>query len=318
MNTSNIGGRNRQRPQYTFQPNQVFEHVRELIQSYELSYPGLKIEYEKQRNGLFIRVVKSKKMSAKVPDDIQGSLEPYINQILQGDYLEHLVPLPSTSIPIMISDIPYVDELNESDEDDTAYLSYLEWMRECLIHLYRVGTPDCRLCLNVQADSGTNGTTRSLYADVLQLAKTVGFQYRSEVTWYQPIYRSSVFGRGSASSPTIVNPVERIMILFKHQWERIGKQVSTLGSDSRHLTHGFWQIDLDEAQDVSPHLARLPLQIPINLLKLLSYKDDIVLDPFGAAGSVAVAAKQLGRPFISVEPSEYHSDMAQERLARVA
>jgi hypothetical protein len=30
MNTSNIGGRNRQRPQYTFQTAQVFDHVRQL------------------------------------------------------------------------------------------------------------------------------------------------------------------------------------------------------------------------------------------------------------------------------------------------
>ena len=210
-----------------------------------------------------------------------------------------------------------VDDLNESAEDETAYLSYLEWMRECLTHLYRIGTSDSRLCLNVQADSGNNDTTHSLYSDILQLAKTVGFQYKSEITWYQPVYRSSAFGKGSASSPTIVNPVERIMILYKHQWEKIDNKFSNMGAESRLLTHGFWQINLDE-QDTSPHLARLPVQIPINLLKLLSYKDDVVLDPFGAAGSVAVAAKQLGRPFISIESTEHHFETAQERLARVA
>jgi DNA modification methylase len=221
---------------------------------------------------------------------------------------------------MMISDIPYVDELNESVEDDTAYVSYLEWMRECLSHLYRVGTPDCRLALNVQADSGRNGVTHSLYSDVLQLAKTVGFQYRSEVTWYTPIFqRSALNNVGSVHVPNLTSAVERIAILYKHSWEKQRKGTSdNLGADQMRLTQGLWEIDPDEQQDTSLHLARLPLEIPLNLLRLLGYQDDVVLDPFGSGGTVAVAAQQLGRPFISIEASAHHWEIAKERLERVA
>jgi site-specific DNA-methyltransferase (adenine-specific) len=84
------------------------------------------------------------------------------------------------------------------------------------------------------------------------------------------------------------------------------------------LVQGFWEIDPDEQQDTSLHLARLPLEIPLNLLRLLSYQDDVVLDPFGSGGTVAVAAQQLGRSYISIESSEHHWEIAKERLERAA
>ena len=108
INTRNIG-RNRQRPQYTFHTTQLFDHMRQIVQSYELAYPGLQVEYEKQRNGLFIRVVKSKNAPAQMPEDVHKSLEPFINQVLQGNYLDTLATLPNSSIPIIMSDLPYVD-----------------------------------------------------------------------------------------------------------------------------------------------------------------------------------------------------------------
>jgi site-specific DNA-methyltransferase (adenine-specific) len=77
-------------------------------------------------------------------------------------------------------------------------------------------------------------------------------------------------------------------------------------------------VDPEETQDVSLHLAKLPLAIPINLIKLLSYKDDVVLDPFGGSGSVGVAAKQLGRRYILIEQAEQSCTAAKERLDCVA
>jgi site-specific DNA-methyltransferase (adenine-specific) len=317
MQTGNIGGRHGQRPEPIFHTSHVFDHVRQLLQSYQVSYPGLEVVYETQQNALTIRVTPSKPTASQgAVEDVAPSLEPFLNQILQGEYLDTLATLPANSLPMIITDLPYVDALSDTSDDDSAYLSYLGWMRECLIHLYRIGTPECRLCLNVQADVGNNGIMHSLYSDILQLAKQVGFQYRSEITWYQPVYRRSTLGKGSASAPHLVNPVERVMILYKHQWERLGKGVSPSGSASPHLAHGLWQIDVEEIPGTAQHRVHFPLQVPVNLLQLLSDKDDVVLDPFGGAGSVAVAAKQLGRKFILIAQDAQGGDLVRERLLR--
>jgi site-specific DNA-methyltransferase (adenine-specific) len=205
-------------------------------------------------------------------------------------------------------------------QDDKPYREYLEWLRACLTELYRIGTPDGRYALNLATDTSKGGITRTLYSDVLHIAKSIGFQYKSEITWRMPVFKSTAFGSwGSASAPNIISTVERIMLLYKHQWNTQNQGVSDdLSPEFLQLVQGVWIVDPEDRQDVSLHRAQLPLEIPVNLIRLLSYRDDVVLDPFGGSGSVAVAAKQLGRPFILIEQAEQYCTAARERLERVA
>jgi site-specific DNA-adenine methylase/DNA modification methylase len=321
MNTSHIGGRGRPRPQSTFQTAQVFDHVRQLIRSYELAFPGLEVEYQTKQNTVTIRVTKSKKSASSqaTVEHIQEPLEALLNQVINENCQEVLPTIPSNSIPLVITDVPMFDDfyVEEHPHDEASYLDYLDWLRAVFTELYRMGTSDARYCLNIQ---GTNGSARCSYTDIVQLARQVGLQFRSEITWYTPVFqRSALSNSGSVTSPHLANAVERIVVLYKHSWEKQRKGPSdNLGSDHMRLTQGLWEIDPDEQQDTSLHLARLPLEIPLNLLRLLSYQDDVVLDPFGSGGTVAVAAQQLGRPFISIEASEHHWEIAKERLGRVA
>jgi site-specific DNA-methyltransferase (adenine-specific) len=295
------------------------------VQSYELTYPDLRVEYEQQRNALTIRVTECKHTASQSQGaitEVAQSLEPLINQVVHGDCLDILPTIPSHSVPIVITDPPYNIGLEYAGdyEDDKPYLAYLEWLRACLTELYRIGTPDCRYAINIATDTCKGGVTRTLYSDVLQMAKSIGFQYKSEISWRLPIFKSTAFGSwGSASSPNIISTVERIMLLYKHQWQKQNKGVSDdLTADFLHLVQGLWVVDPEDRQDVSLHLPKLPLEIPVNLIKLLSYQDDVVLDPFGGSGSVAVAAKQLGRPYILIEQAEQSCVAAKERLERVA
>jgi site-specific DNA-methyltransferase (adenine-specific) len=323
MQTANIGRRPGQRPEPILPTTHVLAHVRNLVQSYELTYPGLQVEYEEQRHALTIRVTESKHTATQVSvTDSRPSLEPFLNQVIQGDCLDVLPTIPSDSVPIIISDPPFNIGIEYSGDyqDNKPYCEYLEWLRECLTELYRIGTLDCRLCLNVATDTSKGGVNRSLYSDVLQVAKQIGFQYRSEITWRLPVFKCQAIGSwASASSPNVICPVERIMLLYKHQWQKQHIGISDdLSTDFLHLVQGLWVVDPEDRQDVSLHLAKLPLAIPLNLIKLLSYKDDVVLDPFGGSGSVAVAAKQLRGPFILIEQAEQYCEAAKERLAQVA
>jgi site-specific DNA-methyltransferase (adenine-specific) len=323
MQTANIGKRPAQHPEPLFHTTHVFEHVRQLLQSYEVSYPGFHVEYEQQWQALTIRVTPSKYTASQgAVEDVASSLEPFMNQIVHGDCLDILPTLPSNSVPLVITDLPYNIGLDEAGDtqDDTPHLEYLEWLRACLVQLYRLGTPDCRYAINIATNISKGGITRSLYSDVLQIAKSLGFQYKSEIIWRMPMFRSAAFGSwGSASAPNIISTVERVMLLYKHQWQKQRKGISDdLSADFLHLVQGMWVVDPEDRQDVSLHLAKLPLEIPLNLIKLLSYQDDVVLDPFGGSGSVGVAAKQLGRPYILIEQAEQACVVAKERLERVA
>jgi DNA modification methylase len=49
-------------------------------------------------------------------------------------------------------------------------------------------------------------------------------------------------------------------------------------------------------------------------MKLFSYKNDIVLDPFNGAGTTTLVAWKLHRRFIGIDVSQQYCDMALQRL----
>ena len=57
-----------------------------------------------------------------------------------------------------------------------------------------------------------------------------------------------------------------------------------------------------------------PEELVKRLLKLFSYKNDIVLDPFNGAGTTTKVAKQLNRKFIGIDISEEYCKTAENRL----
>jgi site-specific DNA-methyltransferase (adenine-specific) len=57
-----------------------------------------------------------------------------------------------------------------------------------------------------------------------------------------------------------------------------------------------------------------PEELPRRLMKLFSYKHDIVLDPFNGAGTTSLVAWKLSRRFIGIDVSEQYSAQAMKRL----
>ena len=51
------------------------------------------------------------------------------------------------------------------------------------------------------------------------------------------------------------------------------------------------------------HPAMFPEELPRRLMKLFSYKNDIVLDPFNGAGTTTLVAAKYGRRFIGIDVS---------------
>jgi site-specific DNA-methyltransferase (adenine-specific) len=66
------------------------------------------------------------------------------------------------------------------------------------------------------------------------------------------------------------------------------------------------------------HPAMFPEELPRRLMKLFSYKNDIVLDPFNGAGTTTLVARKLRRRFIGIDVSQQYCDTALQRLVTAA
>ena len=82
------------------------------------------------------------------------------------------------------------------------------------------------------------------------------------------------------------------------------------------LTLDVWSIPPESARRVG-HPAPFPVELPEQLVRLYTFKNDLVLDPFMGSGSALVAAARLGRRYAGYDLDESYVDIARRRVEEV-
>jgi site-specific DNA-methyltransferase (adenine-specific) len=77
------------------------------------------------------------------------------------------------------------------------------------------------------------------------------------------------------------------------------------------LVFGQWNYFADTK---SLTKATFSMDIPTKAIKILSYKNDIVMDPFAGSGTSLVAAQILDRRWLGIELSENYTNIARTRV----
>ena len=80
----------------------------------------------------------------------------------------------------------------------------------------------------------------------------------------------------------------------------------------REFTKNVWQIANVADRE---HPAAFPVEIPRRLIKLFSWVDETVLDPFAGTGTTGLAAAELGRRCVCVDSNARYVTKIKERLA---
>ena len=90
--------------------------------------------------------------------------------------------------------------------------------------------------------------------------------------------------------------------LSKEEWIEYTKQI--------------WDIPTPNKGDVAygQHAAIMPEEIAYRCIRLFSYIDDIILDPFTGSGTTLKVAKQLQRRYIGYEIYDHYQDLINEKL----
>jgi DNA modification methylase len=77
------------------------------------------------------------------------------------------------------------------------------------------------------------------------------------------------------------------------------------------LVYGQWEYFADTKQQTK---ATFSMDIPSKAIKILTYKNDIVMDPFTGSGTSLVSAEILGRRWIGIELSSNYVEVAKKRV----
>jgi site-specific DNA-methyltransferase (adenine-specific) len=221
------------------------------------------------------------------------------------------------TLDLIITSPPYnLDIQYNSNDDKLTYDHYLSFCTQWLSRCYHWLKSDGRFCLNIPLDKNKDGQ-QSIGADLTTLAKSVGFKYHATIVWNEgTISRRTAWGSWlSASAPYVIAPVELILVLYKHHWKKTSgsKESDITKPEFIEWTNGLWTF-VGASKKRIGHPAPFPLELPRRCIKLFSYVDDLVFDPFVGSGTTLVAAYQNKRRSIGVDIDPNYCELAVKRL----
>lgn len=241
-----------------------------------------------------------------------------INKIYNMDCIEGLKQLEDNSVDLIVTSPPYNLGIKyDVWNDSMPWEDYLKWCEEWLTECYRVLKPDGRFCLNHYLCNNPieNGvhTARFPMFDLKNIMDRIGYKCHKVAIWDDLTFKKqTAWGSWlSASAPYINTPYEGIMIAYKEQWKKNDIGESTIGkNDFMEACSGIWHIGTTQSYT----MANFPERLPQLCIDLLSYKGDLVVDPFSGSGTTCYVAKSLGRDFIGFEISEAYWRESISRL----
>lgn len=257
--------------------------------------------------------------------------EPVAEPFVHGD-ARCMDRIADGSVALVVTSPPYFagkqyEEELEREGVPSSYLEYLQMLTEVFAECVRTLEPGGRIAVNV-ANLGRK-PYRSLSADVIRILEhDLGLLLRGELIWQKGEGASGSCAWGSfrsAANPVLRDITERVVVASKGRFDRARsvKQRAALGlphestlltDDFLSLTLDLWSIPPESARRVG-HPAPFPVELPEQLIRLYTFRDDLVLDPFMGSGSALVAAARLGRRYVGYDLDEGYVEIARRRVA---
>jgi len=202
---------------------------------------------------------------------------------------------------------------------------YLVW-QEC----FRILRPGSRLCVNIGdqfARAIIYGRYKviPLHAEIISQSEKIGFDFMGSIIWQKKTTMNTSGGATVMGSfPYPPNGIVELDYEYIHIFKKPGKnkQVSKEIKEASRLTKeewkqyfaGHWVFKGAKQLD---HEAMFPDELPRRLIRMFSFVDDTVLDPFLGSGTTVKVALEQGRNTFGYEINHNFVELIKEKLGLV-
>lgn len=232
---------------------------------------------------------------------------------------ENMKDIPNNSLHLMITSPPY--NVSKEYDNDLSLNEYLNLLKNCFAETYRVLVDGGRACINIANIGRKPYIPLSDYVSKIMIE--IGFNMRGEIIWNKSAGAgiSTAWGSfQSASNPILRDVHEYILIFSKGNYKR---ERDKNEKEFRHdnitkeefieWTKSVWTMNTESAKRIG-HPAPFPEELPNRLIKLFSFTNDIVIDPFMGSGTTAIAAIKNNRNFVGYEINKEYINLANNRI----
>lgn len=237
-----------------------------------------------------------------------------IDRIYNMDCVEGMRMMDDGSVNLIVTSPPYNIGIDyDSYDDNMDWDEYYEWMEVWLRECYRILKPDGRIAVNHYLSFG-NAEHREAPACVIYgIMEKIGYGHHAMALWTDShLVKRTAWGSWmSSSAPYVSCPYEAVVIGYKERWKRDTEGVTDMTKDEfMMMCGGLWNIR-PETRGLTK--ANFPVEFASKIIRLLSYENDVVLDPFMGSGTTAVASIKSNRHYIGFEISPEYCRVADKR-----
>lgn len=226
--------------------------------------------------------------------------------------------VPDKSVHLVATSPPYwqLKDYGSTDQIgfDDSYETYINNLNLVWLECHRVLHDGCRLCVNI-GDQFARSVYYGRYkvipirTEITRFCETIGFDFMGSIIWQKVTTCNTTGGAtvmGSYPYPRngIVKIDYEFILLFKKHGTPpkvspdIKKQSALKSEEWNLFFNGHWNFP---GERQNGHIAMFPVELPLRLIRMFTFRGESVLDPFVGSGTTSLAAMQTGRNSVGYE-----------------
>ncbi len=265
---------------------------------------------------------------------MKNEIKKTYQRLINGDARD-LAFLKDESIHLVVTSPPYwnLKRYNENPKQlghINDYESFLSETEKVWREVFRVLVPGGRLVcvvgdVCVSRRKFGRHLVFPLHSDICVLCRKIGFDNLNPIIWHKisnasfEVENGSKFlGKPYEPNAIIKNDMEFILMQGKPGGYRkpTEEQRKLSKIDKKDFDSWFQQIWNITGASTRKHPAPFPLELASRLVRMFSFHDDTVLDPFCGTGTTMIAALRYGRNSIGIDIDPEYCRMAARYLKK--
>ena len=244
-----------------------------------------------------------------------------------------LTKIENGSVQLIVTSPPYWQLKEYGPENrtgyDESYGEYINNLNQVWAECYRVLSAGCRMCVNIGdqfARSAYYGRYKviTIRDEIIRCCESLGFDYMGAIIWQKSAARktagiASVMGSYLYPRNGVLTLNYEYVLIFR----KLGtppevsdemKEVAKMTNEEwNKYFYGHWNFP-GAKKESHADVAAFPEELPKRLIKMFSFKNETVFDPFLGSGTTSLAALKLERNSAGYELNREYKDMIYEKI----